>query len=195
MTGKEILLALAAPAIAGALGLVVTFSGSDPRPAGSVQANVRPLNQSSSDDLRSRMDKESPDLVSSATFSSSSGAISTEPTPKVYPSLEVARQELQAQGIYPHDNEPELYQSQMPLAFLNYDGVLPATAEATAAIEQMQKDFIDSTGAGTADPADPDYGNRWDQFQELLDAQFCAIFGTEACNALSIERRRQIGHF
>jgi len=141
------------------------------------------------------MDKESPDLVSSATFSSSSGAISTEPTPKVYPSLEVARQELQAQGIYPHDNEPELYQSQMPLAFLNYDGVLPATAEATAAIEQMQKDFIDSTGAGTADPADPDYGNRWDQFQEFLDAQFCAIFGTEACNALSIERRRQIGHF
>src|SRR5215471_9534617 len=61
MTPKEILLALAAPAVAGMVGLVVTFSGSDTRPAGSVQASVPSLNQSSNDDSGSRMGKDNPD--------------------------------------------------------------------------------------------------------------------------------------
>jgi hypothetical protein len=195
MTPKEILLALAAPAVAGTVGLVVTFSGSDIRPAGSVPTNVRSFNQTSRAESRPTSDKENPDLVSSTTFRSAPRTTSTEPPLKSYPSLEVARQELEARGIYPRQAEPEVYQAQMPLAFLNLAGVLPATEEAVAAIQQMQKDFVDSTGAATADPADPDYADRWDQFQALLDDQFCAMFGTEACNALSIERVHQRGHF
>jgi hypothetical protein len=83
----------------------------------------------------------------------------------------------------------------MPLAFLDYRGVLPATEETAATVQQMQKNFVDSTGAATANPADPNYAALWNQVQPTADEIFCAIFGTEACNALSIERVHQLGHF
>jgi hypothetical protein len=95
----------------------------------------------------------------------------------------------------PLDDEADLYQPRLPLAFLDYSGVLPATEEVAAAVQKLRQDFINSTGAATADPADPNFAALWDQFQPTADDEFCAVFGTEACNALSIAEARQRGHF
>jgi hypothetical protein len=95
----------------------------------------------------------------------------------------------------PVDNEREVYQVSMPLAFLDYTSVLPDTPEVAATIQKLRQDFIDSTGAATADPTDPNYAAQWNEVQPTADEIFCSIFGTQACNALSIVRRQQLGHF
>ena len=92
---------------------------------------------------------------------------------------------------------PEITWAHLPLAFLNYEGVLPSTPEVAAAIQHIQDQFMNSTGAGspTIDPADPGYGRAWELAQPTADEQFYALFGSEAFNALSIAEARQRGHF
>ena len=91
--------------------------------------------------------------------------------------------------------ETEVYQPRIPLVFLDLTGVLPETEETAAAVQNLRQDFIDSTGAVTADPADPNYAVRWDQFQAVVDQQFSALFGTEAYNALTTIEAQQRGQF
>lgn len=93
------------------------------------------------------------------------------------------------------ENQTEVDQPRMPLVFLDYTGVLPDTPEVAAAVQKLRQDFVDATGAATANPADPNYAALWNQFQPTADEIFCAIFGTEACNSLSIAEARQRGHF
>jgi hypothetical protein len=93
------------------------------------------------------------------------------------------------------DNEPEGFQAHIPLAFLNYAGVLQPTEPVVAALQKIQQDFIDSTGATTANPADPVFADSWNHFQPTADERFYAIFGIEAYDAVSIMEVRQTGHF
>ncbi len=96
----------------------------------------------------------------------------------------------------PAEDETEAYhQPRIPLVFLDHAGVLPDTPEVAATVQKLRQDFIDSAGAATANPVDPNYAALWNQFQATADEIFCAIFGTEACNALSITEARQRGHF
>jgi hypothetical protein len=93
------------------------------------------------------------------------------------------------------DETEAYYESRIPLVFLDHTGVLPDTPEVAATVQKLRQDFIDSTGAALANPADPNFAALWDQFQPTADEIFCAIFGTEACNALSITEAHQRGHF
>jgi len=102
---------------------------------------------------------------------------------------------VKAAPAAPLENEAEVYQPHMPLVFLDLTGVLPETEETAAAVQNLRQDFIDSTGAAIADPADPSYAARWDQFQPIVDQQFSTMFGTEAYNALTTMEARQRGQF
>jgi hypothetical protein len=102
---------------------------------------------------------------------------------------------VEAEPAAPLENETEVYQPRIPLVFLDLTGVLPETEETAAAVQRLRQDFIDSTGAAIADPADPSYAARWDQFQPIVDQQFCTLFGTEAYNALTTVEARQRGQF
>jgi len=93
------------------------------------------------------------------------------------------------------DIDVDVFQHRIPFVLLDLTGVLPATPEVAATVQKLRQDFIDSTGAATANPADPNFAAVWDQVQPTADEEFCAIFGTEACNALSIAERRELGHF
>jgi hypothetical protein len=96
----------------------------------------------------------------------------------------------------PAEDETEAdRQPRIPLVFLDHAGVLPDTPEVAATVQKLRQDFIDSTGAATANPVDPNYAALWNQFQPTADEIFCAIFGTQACNGLSITEARQRGHF
>ena len=95
----------------------------------------------------------------------------------------------------PLENETEVYQPRIPLVFLDLTGVLPETEETAAVVQNLRQDFIDSIGAGTADPADPNYAARWDQLQAVVDQQFSALFGTEAYNASTTMEAQQRGQF
>jgi hypothetical protein len=86
-------------------------------------------------------------------------------------------------------------QPRIPLVFLDHTGVLPDNPEVAATVQKLRQDFIDSTGAATANPVDPNYAALWNQFQPTADEIFCAIFGTQACNGLSITEARQRGNF
>ncbi len=93
-------------------------------------------------------------------------------------------------------SEASAYYSHMPLAFMNYEGVLPATEQVAAAVQNLQQDFIKATGATTtANPADPNYEQVWEWAQPTADEEFYALFGIEAFNALSIMEAYQHGHF
>jgi hypothetical protein len=93
------------------------------------------------------------------------------------------------------DIDVDVFQHRIPFVLLDLTGVLPATPEVAATVQKLRQDFIDSTGAATANPADPNFAALWDQVQPTADEEFCAIFGTEACSALSIAERRELGHF
>jgi hypothetical protein len=93
------------------------------------------------------------------------------------------------------EDEIDVPQHRIPFVLLDLTGVLPATPEVAATVQKLRQDFIDSTGAATANPADPNFAALWDQLQPTADEEFCAIFGTDACNALSIAERRELGHF
>ena len=94
------------------------------------------------------------------------------------------------------EDETEAYhEPRIPLVLLDHTGVLPDTPEVAATVQKLRQDFIDSTGAAMADPADPNFAALWNQFQPTADEIFCAIFGTEACNALSITEAHERGHF
>ena len=101
----------------------------------------------------------------------------------------------EAAPVPPLENETGVYQHRIPLVFLDLTGVLPETEETAAAVQNLRQDFIDSTGAATADPADPNYAERWDQFQAVVDQQFSALFGTEAYNALTTMEAQQRDQF
>jgi hypothetical protein len=109
-----------------------------------------------------------------------------------FPSLATSSRNAE---VAPSEDQTEIHSPRMPLVFLDYSGVLPDTPEVAAAVQRLRQNFIDSTGAATANPYDPNYAARWDQAQPTADEIFCALFGTEACNALSIVRRHEIGHF
>ena len=87
------------------------------------------------------------------------------------------------------------YYPHIPFVFLNYGGVLPATEEVAAAVQNIQQNFIDSTGAATANPADPGYAQLWEWAQPTADEEFYTLFGIDAFNAMSIMEARQRGHF
>ena len=93
------------------------------------------------------------------------------------------------------EGDPEVEWPHIPLAFLNYAGVLPATPEVAAAIQHIQQEFIAATGAGTTNPADPGYGQTWVWAQPTADEEFYALFGIEAFNQMSIMEARELGHF
>ena len=93
------------------------------------------------------------------------------------------------------DETKAYYEPRIPFVLLDHTGVLPDTPEVAAKVQKLRQDFIDSTGAAMADPADPNFAALWNQFQPTADEIFCAIFGTEACNALSITEAHQRGHF
>jgi hypothetical protein len=93
------------------------------------------------------------------------------------------------------EDDIDMPQHRIPFVLLDLTGVLPETPEVAATVQKLRQDFIDSTGAATANPADPNFAALWDQFQPTADEEFCAIFGTAACNALSIAERRELGHF
>ena len=92
-------------------------------------------------------------------------------------------------------SEADAYYPHIPLAFLNYGGVLPDTEQVATAVQNLQQDFIDATGADTANPADPNFEQAWEWAQPTADEQFYALFGVEAFNAMSIMEASQRGHF
>jgi hypothetical protein len=128
-------------------------------------------------------------------------AAATQNSNRVYrsndtPSSVANSRNVEVAGTAPAEDETETYrQPRVPLVFLDHTGVLPDTPEVAAKVQKLRQDFIDSTGAATANPVDPNYAALWNQFQPTADEIFCAIFGTEACNALSITEARQRGHF
>ena len=95
----------------------------------------------------------------------------------------------------PSETELDTDEAYLPLVFFDYAQALPAGEEVAAAVQRLQQDFIDSTGVGVADPADPDYAQRWESAQPSTDEIFHAIAGDEAYNAASIMRVRQRGGF
>jgi hypothetical protein len=128
-------------------------------------------------------------------------APATQNTDHVYrsndtPSSAANSRDVEVAATAPVQDETEAsLQTRIPLVFLDHTGVLPDTPEVAATIQKLRQDFIDSTGAATANPADPNYAALWNQFQPTADEIFCAIFGTEACNSLSIAEAHQLGHF
>jgi hypothetical protein len=110
-------------------------------------------------------------------------------------SFAATSRDVEAAPAAPLEDETEVYQPHLPLVFLDLTGVLPETDETAAAVQRLRQDFIDSTGAASADPADPNYAARWDQFQPIVDQQFSTMFGTEAYNALTTVEARQRGQF
>ena len=91
-------------------------------------------------------------------------------------------------------DETDAYWPHMPLAFMNDRGILPTTEEVAAALQNLQRDFINATGAETANPADPNFEQLWEWAQPTADEQFYALFGIEAFNAMSIMEAHQRGH-
>jgi hypothetical protein len=89
----------------------------------------------------------------------------------------------------------EVYWPHVPLAFINHEGVLPETKEVATALQSLQQDFVKATGADTANPSDPSFGQIWEWAQPTADERFYALFGQEAFNAMSIMEARQRGHF
>jgi hypothetical protein len=110
-------------------------------------------------------------------------------------SFAATSRDVKAAIAAPLQNESEVYRPHMPLVFLDLTGVLPETEETAAAVQKLRQDFIDSTGAASADAADPNYAARWDQFQPIVDQQFSTMFGTEAYNALTTVEARQRSQF
>jgi hypothetical protein len=112
------------------------------------------------------------------------------------PSSVAKSRDVEVAAIAPVEDETAAsLQPRIPLVFLDHTGVLPDTPEVAAKVQKLRQDFIDSTGAAMANPADPNFAALWNQFQPTADEIFCAIFGTQACNALSITEARQRGHF
>jgi len=112
------------------------------------------------------------------------------------PSSVASSSNVEVAATAPAEDETVAYhEPRIPLVFLDHTGVLPDTPEVAATVQKLRQDFIDSTGAAMADPADPNFAALWNQFQPTADEIFCAIFGTEACNALSITEAHQRGHF
>src|SRR5262249_61887411 len=75
-------------------------------------------------------------------------------------------------GGEPSKNELDADEAYLPMVFFDYAQVSPATEEVAAAVQKLQQDFIDSTGAGTVDPADPGYAQRWESAQPGADEIF-----------------------
>lgn len=91
---------------------------------------------------------------------------------------------------------PDVAWPHLPLAFINPEGVLPATNEVAAALQNLQQDFIKATGADVVtNPSDPAFQQRWEWALSAADEQYYALFGIEAMNALSIMEAYQRGHF
>ena len=91
-------------------------------------------------------------------------------------------------------DETDVYWPHLPLAFISHEGVLPPTEEVAASLQNLQRDFINATGADTANPADPNFEQLWEWAQPTADEQFYALFGIEAFNAMSIMEAHQRGH-
>lgn len=193
ITPKEILLALAAPALAGALSFVFTLPKTDIHPREAAQTNVRSDVDLARPDSRSTSGEQNSDkpLVSSTTVGS---AISSDLSYKVYPSREAAIEEIGSrQRLQFQAEDYNVYQ--IPLVFMNHGNAVLATEEVAAAVQNIQRDFVDSTGAGTSDPEDPDYAARWELAQPTADDIFHAIAGDEAYSAMWAARVKQLGHF
>ena len=75
----------------------------------------------------------------------------------------------------------------LPAAFVEPDPANPPTEEQAAAVDRLQKEFIEKVGGPNQNPNDPQYLARWRKAQPESDQQFKALFGVQAF----LERERQ----
>jgi hypothetical protein len=179
------------------MGIVFSPIGKAPKSGAPSQASSQHQLQTTVDNsMPATTDDSQAVLVSNPSESPVRAFVNANTTNPVSVSLGSVRSQSENLGESLVANEADGYQPHIPLVFLDYTThALPATEEVAAAVQKLQQDFMDSTGAAKADPADPDFADRWNQFQPTSHERFYAIFGVEAFNALSIMEARQRGGF